>query len=687
MTEFRTLIGSLFRSPARSIGTKLFLIFVCAVCLSVAGLGWFASGAARSGIIDELERGSVQTVTLAGEKLDMQQLSYLNLAQELVNNSSFMEPLFQITNASIDEGERQVLAGNIQSLLDQLALSDTRIRDITLFPLEDALPPISTIRETGTMAAAANEPWMRDVVRAEGKEVWLPTREKGYFGNAPKPLFAYGKLLGKKNIGSRDFALVVQIEASVLGDLIKEVRLSDGAETQILDAHGRLLATNRSEETGAGEVFAYDATQQAGSAIRVGPDGRQLWTAYRHSPVSGWTLAVVAPLKELTASADRIRTVTMLAVAGCAVVALLVGLWLVRMIGSPLRRMESLMNQAADGHLTGRMHVRSKNELGQVAAAYNRMMENLGRMVGDTLASAKEVAASSQRLSEAASHTTSAAHDIRAVTEQIAAGAINLASGAERGIVSVESMGERLKEAYSLQERMAGAALETGEACRRGGVAMEGLVSRAEATESRLRKAGDRIVGLKEEAGSVRGIVEVMDRMSKQIRILSLNASIEATRAGAAGAGFKVIAEEIRRLAERSDESIASVGSFTESIEGEVEGTFAAMEEALPFFRQMMEEIGAIHLAFGEMSERMELLGGHSAEVEQALRQLNEDGASLATVMGEVSAIAQQSTAASEEAAHQCTSQTQISEQLLEQSKSLSEVSDKLALQMRQFQL
>ncbi|WP_027085946.1 methyl-accepting chemotaxis protein [Cohnella panacarvi] len=687
MTEFRKLIGSLFRSPARSIGTKLFLIFVCAVCLSVGGLGWFASSAARSGIIDELEQGSVQTVSLAGEKLDMQQLSYLNLALELVNNSSFLEPLFQITNASIDEEERKVLAGSIQGLLDQLALSDSRIRDITLFPLEDELPPISTIRETGAIADAAEEPWMRDVVRAEGKEVWLPTREKGYYGNAPKPLFAYGKLLGKKNIGSRDFALVVQIEASVLGDLIKEVRLSDNAETQILDAHGRLLATNFSEGTGAGEVFAYDAAQQAGSAIREGSDGRQLWTAYRHSPISGWTLAGVAPLTELTASADRIRAVTTMAVAGCAVVALLVGLWLVRMIGSPLRRMESLMNQAADGLLTGRMRVRSKNELGQVAEAYNRMMENLGRMVGETLASAKEVASSSQRLSEAASRTTSAAHDIRAVTEQIAQGAINLASGAERGIVSVESMGERLKEAYSLQARMAGSAMETGEACRRGGAAMEGLVTRAEATESRLRKAGDRIVGLKEEAGSVRGIVELMDRMSKQIRILSLNASIEATRAGAAGAGFKVIAEEIRKLAERSDESIASVGTFTESIEGEVEGTFAAMEEALPFFRQMLEEIGAIHLAFGEMSERMEQLGVHSAGVEQAIGQLNDEGASLATVMGEVSAIAQQSTAASEEAAHQCSSQTQISEQLLEQSRSLGEVSDKLALQMRQFRL
>lgn len=685
MKEFRKHIGSLVRSPARSIGTKLFLIFVCVVCLSVAGLGWFASSAARSGMIDELEQGSVQTVSLAGEKLDMQQRSYLNLAQELLNNNSFMEPLFQITNASIDEGERQVLAGGIQGLLDQLALSDSRIRDITLFPLEDPLPPISTIRETDAIAKAVNEPWMRDIARAEGKEVWLPTREKGYFGNSPKPLFAYGKLLGKKNVGSRDFALVVQIEASVLGDLIKDVRLSEGAETQILDVNGRLLATNGL--AGAGEVFAYDTTQPAGSAIREGSDGKQLWTAYRHSPVSGWTLAGVAPLKELTASADRIRFVTYMAIAGCAVVALLVGLWLARMIGSPLGRLKSLMNKAADGHLTGRMHVRSQDELGQVAAAYNRMMGNLGLMVGETLASAKDVAASSFRLSEAASHTTSTAHDIRAAAEQIAQGAANLASGAELGIVRVESMGERLKDAYSLQERMADSASETGDACRRGSEAMEALVSKAEATETRLRKVGDRIVGLKEEAGSIRSILELMDRLSKQIRILSLNASIEATRAGAAGAGFKVIAEEIRRLAERSDESIASVGSFTESIHEEVEGTFAAMEETLPFFRQMMEEIGSVHSTFGEMRERMEQLGGHSTQVDQALRQLNEDGASLSTVMSEVSAIAQQSTAASQEAAHQCSAQTQVSEELLEQSRSLSEVSDKLASQMRQFHL
>ena len=692
-SAFRQRALSVARSPARSIGIKLFLIFVSVVCLAVAGLGRFASDAARSGLMDELKRGSAQTVSLVGEKLDMKMSSYANLSGELIRNNDFLKPLFQLTNASLSDDERLAISAELRGLLDQAALSDATIRDVTLFPLEDEIAPISTIREADAVPDARNEAWIREIAQAGGKEVWLPMRERGYFGDSPKPLFAYGKLLGKTNVGSRDFALLVQIEASAFSGLIQGVRLSEHAETDVLDANGNVLLSNseRPEGSWASKIGVLGAgnvgSADAGSGIVAASDGRKLWTAYRQSPVSGWTLAGVAPLDELIAPADRIRTVAYAAVAGCFALALLVGLWLVRLIGTPLRRMESLMMRAADGHLTDRMSIRGRDELGRVAEAYNRMMERLGAMVAETMRTSGEVASASLRLNAAADRTTAAAHDIRAAAEQIALGAENLAAGAERGNAGVERIGERLKQASALQERMSGSAAETGAACRDGSRAMDDLVRRAEETELRLRKAGDRFVGLKEGARDIRGILDVMERMSKQIRILSLNASIEATRAGAAGAGFKVIAEEIRRLAEQTDASIANVGRIAGAIGEEVEGTSSAMDEALPFFRLMLAQIAAVDRTFVEMRERMDRLGGHSSEVDEALRTLGEQGVSLTVVMGEVAAIAQQSTAASEETASRCRDQASVSEELLEQSRLMQAASDKLALQMRQFHL
>jgi methyl-accepting chemotaxis protein len=245
MLRVKGLLIMLFRSPTRSIGTKLFLILFCFVCFSVATVGLLSFNIARSAMIDQMQISSQQTITLAGDKLDMKQQFYLDLSNQLIRNSSFEEQIFQISNESLSEDEHLRRIEEIRGLLDQLALSDPRIRDITLFPLEDLIDPISTQREG--VESNKQSLWMKDIQQAGGEVVWLPVQEKGYLGNAPKPLYAYGKLLGKNNMGSRDFVLLVQIEAGVLQEMIDNVKLSEGAETTIYDTFGKRLLTNKAD--------------------------------------------------------------------------------------------------------------------------------------------------------------------------------------------------------------------------------------------------------------------------------------------------------------------------------------------------------------------------------------------------------------------------------------------------------
>lgn len=684
MTEINALARILFRSPARSIGTKVFLVFFCFVVISVVAVGAFSYTTAKSAIISQAKSSSEQTIKLAGEKLDMKLQFYTNLLNQLVNNSSFTENLFQISNESLSTEELQRRIGEIQGLLDQLALSDSRIRDITLFPLEDTLGPVSTARDGAADQRAA--PWIQEIRQAEGQALWLPVEEEGYLGDALKPLFAYGKMLGPNNIGSKEFVLMVQIEAAVLKEMVDGVKLSVGAETALINSQGQRIMSNRSDPSNP-SISLENTSGLMGNEIRNNAGGKSELLVYQHSEISPWTLVGVAPLSKLTESTNKIKTLTYTAVSVCIPLALIIGFWMVLLIAKPLYRMLTLMMQAANGNLKGRMEHQRKDEMGEVARNYNQMMEQLGQLFIETRRTVEEVAGSSSEVAATAKQTATSAEETHIAIGQIAKGITSLAVNAEDGSSRVEVMGIRLSEVYGIQEMTAVSAHEVSDTCHAGVQSVSGLILKTSETEKHFRLVSNRVNGLEQSTSSIHELLRLMNQMAKQTKILSLNASIEASRAGLAGAGFKVIAEEIRRLAEQSDFSISHVGDLTEAIQSEVTSTVTAMMQALPFFQEMIQEVHKVHRLFGSVQDQMKNLISRSDEVTRSLRHLDETQVMLSSAMSEVSAVSQQSSAASEQVISLYTGQLEIGEKLVELSALMKGASVKLEQQMSRFQV
>lgn len=686
MTGIISVMRTLLRSPTRSIGTKVFLVFFSFVVVSVASLGLFSFSTAQSAIINQMKSSSEQMIKLAGEKLDMKQQFYSNLLNQLVNNSSFTENLFQLSSTSVSVDERQRRMDEIRGLFDQLALSDSHIRDITLFPLEDPIGPISTQREG--IALNRDATWIKEIQQAEGQAAWLSVEEKGYLGSGVKPLFAYGKILGPHNVGSKQFALLVQIESTVLQQLVDGVKLSEGAETALLDSKGRRIISNQSNTTLPAIVLSEsDNENLTGNEIRKDAQGKSELVAYRRSAVSSWTLAGKAPLEELIGAANKIRTLTYASIAGCVLIALFIGIWIVLMIGKPLGKMLALMKQAADGNLRGRMAHNGKDEIGQVAHTYNQMMEQIGNLVIETRRTVDEVAHSSSHMAAAAKQTASSAEETHLAIGQIAESVNGLAANAEVGSGRVEEMGARLSEVFDQQDMTAVSAQEVSNACHEGEQTVGGLIRKTAETEVRFRQVSERVIELEKSAYSIHELLKLMNQIAKQTKILSLNASIEATRSGLAGAGFKVIADEIRQLAERSNSSIGHVGNLTENIQEEVASTVSAMTLALPFFQEMIREVHAVDRLFGNVQQQMKQLITRSDNVTRSLRHLDETQEMLIASASEVSAVSQQSSAASEQVASLCAEQLLIGERLVELSAAMRGVSMKLEQQMSRFQV
>ncbi|UKS28156.1 methyl-accepting chemotaxis protein [Paenibacillus sp. HWE-109] len=685
MQKLKIMVRMLFQLPSRSLGTKLFLIFFCSLGISVAGMGVFSSNIAENAIIDLMKKSSQDLVTTAGEKLDMKQQFYVDLSNQLISDSTFTKNLFQISNAGIGKAELQRRTSEMRDLFDQLALSDQSIRDITLVPIQNSLEIISTERE-GVNPELRTANWIQTIRSANGKPVWMPIEENGYLGDSPKPLFAYGRLLGKNNVGSDDFILLVQIEANVLQSMVNGFKLSEGAETLITTQSGKMILSNN-RMSNLHDVSLPAISTASGSFIDKNTSGLKNLLAYRQSAVSNWTFIAIAPLDELTHSVSKIRNMTYLFMGLNILVALVIGFWIVFMVGKPLSHMMRFMRLAASGNLTGRLSVhKRKDEIGQVEMAYDQMMENIGVLIHKSRESVNEVAEFSRRMTHAAEVTVTSAREIHAAADQIANGAIDLASNAEESTSRMEQMGRSLSDVLSLQHKMASSAHEVDHVCSAGGSSVTVLLRKAEDTEASFRNVARKVTSLQESAGSVRSILKLLKEIANSTKVLSLNASIEATRAGAAGASFKVISNEIRQLAERSNASIGEVGQYTDIILQEVESTVGSISNTLPFFQDLNQEVYGVYKLFMRIQVEMNQLITRSSDVSASLEKLNDVQTILGQAIFEVSAVSQQSSASTEQVSSLCSTQLTIGDQLLELSARLNLISGQLERQMSYFQ-
>ena len=663
----------------RSIGTKLFLAVLAMIGLFSACLGTFSYFAAKNAIVGQAEDSAVRMVSLAGEKLDMKLRFYLDAANPVVTNRDFQEQLLQLANASsMPEDELARRRSELLGMLDQFKLSDSAIRDVSLLPLSDPIRLISTDREAGM--PDAGEDWIRRISEAAGKPVWLSMEPTGYLGESPRPLFAYGKWLGKTNIGSNDYILLVQIEYAALQKMVEDVKLGEASAAFLFEGSGQ---TGVLAQAGPASLTPLIADASAGPGARI--EGGDRLAAYRTSAVTGRTLAPVVPLSELIGGAERIRMMTIAAVTVSIAIAAMVALGLASRISKPLNRMKELMRQASEGDLQVRMPIGRSDEIGELSAAFNRMAGQIGALVSGARKSAAEVDRASARVALAAKRTEVASADIYAAASQIAQGAEELAANADRSGGSVSEMGLKVAEAGELHSGIERSAKHAEERSNEGVVVADSLLARTKETDGRITVLADRVNGLSEVAASLGEVLQLIGGMAKRTGILSLNAGIEAARGGQASGGFKVIAGEIRLLAEQSDASLKQAGAAADRIRAEVDSAVGAMRETTGYFREMFDDVTAAHRLFREVREALETLKERLQEANRSLHSLHCEHGTLHAAIEEVTAVSEEASASTEQVREQINDQHRVGKELVELSEELRQLSSQLAQRMSGF--
>jgi methyl-accepting chemotaxis protein len=336
------------------------------------------------------------------------------------------------------------------------------------------------------------------------------------------------------------------------------------------------------------------------------------------------------------------------------------------------------LQAVADGDLTRtasssatRLPARSADELGQLEStfndmlakathgvqSYNTMRGRLAEMIGEITRGSQTVSAASQEMASTSEETS------RAVGE-IASAVSNVAHGAEQQVKLVEQTREVTDASGAAAER-------ANEVAEQGVATVEKADQAMGAVRESSAAIADTIHTLAGKSDQIGGIVQTITTISEQTNLLALNAAIEAARAGEQGRGFAVVAEEVRKLAEESQQAAATIASIIHEIQDETEKAVSVVEEG----NRRTEEGAAV---VGEARSAFEAIGGSVEEIRAKID-------AIIGAAGEVASVAESSSASTEEVSAATEETSASAQQIAASAQELANTAEGLQTLVSQF--
>lgn len=460
--------------------------------------------------------------------------------------------------------------------------------------------------------------------------------------------------------------IIIDVKTSFIQDILDNAQISDNSIKGFVLEDGSQVLSGDSDIKFTDTDFYQEALagENLQGSKEVSYEGADYLFTYSGIEGTNMLVCAMVPQKEIMAGAQAILRYTLIAVAICAVIAIVVGSVLASGISKAIRKVNRVLKKTSDGDLTGQISMKRKDEFNVLSSSITNMIGSMKDLIlkmtnvsGHVSDSAVQVGTNSEVLLEVTKNITEA-------VDYINSGISQQAQDTESCLEQMNGLAERINVVHENTDEISEIAQEAQGAIENGMVIVANLGEKVQGTTEVTETIIREIRELNKESIAINSIIGTINEIAEQTNLLSLNASIEAARAGEAGRGFAVVSEEIRKLAEQSGNAGNQIGEIINHIQERLAATIETAGLAGESVAFQTEALNNTVDVFKNISQQVSKLAEDVEKITQSVGGIEQAKEDTMNAIESISTTSNQTESASEELARSTEKQLQAVEVL-----------------------
>jgi methyl-accepting chemotaxis protein len=518
-------------------------------------------------------------------------------------------------------------------------------------------------------------------------DAYIDAFTKKYIVSAALPL--------KGTAGNTRGIVGIDIGLDFLSQRIKDVNINGKGYGFIVDQQGIILAhpdaaqvSTNINDNPAMKKFAKEMLAQDQGMQTYDVDGTAKRMIYTKIPSTGWLLGIAVDDKDVYSEISALRyQFSLIALLGILISVAASWVLASKITGSVL----ALTGQAqslASGDLTiHHIPTKSSDEIGQLSLAFSTMAENLRDLIKDIAQTAEQVAASSEELTANAEQSAHASDQVATSITAVAEGAQQQLQAVADTSASVEEMSTSIQLVVTNASTVAATAEKTASAAGEGVKAVDSAVKQMNIIEQTVSASSKVVAKLGARSKEIGQIVDAISGIAGQTNLLALNAAIEAARAGEQGRGFAVVAEEVRKLAEQSQQAAKQIAEMIHEIQEDTDNAVIAMNNGTREVTIGGEVVNRAGQSFTQIEILVEQVSSQVHEIAGSIKKMNASSQKIVAAVQDINMITKTTSGETQSISAATEEQAASMQEIASSSHALANMAEELQKTIRKFSI
>ena len=482
------------------------------------------------------------------------------------------------------------------------------------------------------------------------------------------------------------------LDLSTLEEMRSKITIGQTGYAFITDSQGQVLAHSDASMVEERTNISDIPVVKKALAGQVGAEvyeykGEKIFGSYNVVPTTGWAVIVRQTQDDALSSITKTEIKMVSIAVVILVVTIIIGVILSKSMIKPLLVLKEAAKQLAQGNLAYDFKVKTGDEIGELSDSFIEMRESLKTLVKQISSASDNVTISSKDVLDASKQAEIVASQIAEATSQLALGSDEQAKSVENTFGSINKIVQSIDEIAANSVKSFDSSSKAEQLVKNGVEIVKTQDTKMEESTNAVGQVSEVIFTLNNKTIQIGQIIEVIESVAEQTNLLALNAAIEAARAGEQGKGFAVVADEVKKLAEESQESIGKIQTIIKDIKDTTNTAVDSVKYATDAISQQNEAVKNTSKIFKSILEVVNVITNEIQEISKSADGIKGAGENIQQDMERILAVSEETAASTEEVTASTEEQTTYSENIVSEVEKLNTLAEELKTYTRKFRL